>query len=292
MYEYKVNIWDRRDGKNNPISLANWRVMNVLLCEAAARKLRQDGPPRGGIGQKHWQEHSDGTIKTSELPETERIGHTVVRFSTIEAQNWFQPIIDSVLGTAQDGSQIQLATEVEEKDGRARYVLSVPVADFNAFGQTKEERELLLSDAVMAALEGQREEAELSKIYSSFLHQEKGKEDMWKVGFKFPTLLETKMDKILRGENFGILPTAVTNVRVLKKQNSTTEEERISQAMKKADIGGKGAQNAASSATGNPPQPERQASTDSTKRKNRSSSGGQNEGSRKKLADGPTPTKE
>ena len=243
MYDYKLNLWDRRDGEKKPITLANWRIMNVLLCEAAARKLREDGPPKGGIGQKHWQEHSDGTRKTSELPETERIGHTVIRFSTMEAQSWYQPVVDSVLGTAQDGSSIKFATEVETKDGRARYVISLHAADFTAFGNTKEEREGTLMESISGALEeivdyGNKDE-DCCQIYSSFLFQDKPREDMWKIGVKFPTLLETKMDAVLRGEKFGILPTAITSIRVLKKQNSTMEEDRInriSQALKKTAL--------------------------------------------------------
>ena len=245
MYDYKMNLWDRRDGEKKPITLDNWRIMNVLLCEAAARKLRKDGPPKGGIGQKHWQEHSDGTRKTSELPETERIGHTVIRFSTMEAQNWYQPVVDSVLGTAQDGSSIKFATEVETKDGRARYVISLPAADFTAFGNTKEEREATLMASMFGALEesvdyGDNDDEDICRIYSSFLFQDKSREDMWKMGVKFPTLLETKMDAILRGEKFGILPSAITSIRVLKKQNSTMEEDRInriSQALKKTALG-------------------------------------------------------
>ena len=288
MYDFKINLWDRTDGEKKPISLSNWRIMNVLLCEAAAKKLRADGPPRGGIGQKHWQEHSDGTRKTSELPDSERIGHVVIRFSTMEAQEWFQPLADNVLGTTQDGTVIELSTEVEVKDGKARYVLSLPAADFTAFGDTKKEREDTITTSILAAMEELSDDgdddAERCQIYSSFLFQDKPREDMWKIGVKFPTLLETKMDSILRGEKFGILPTAIASVRVLKKQNSTTVEEEISQALKKAEIGG--------DPTGLNPQSKgsRAASTESTKRA-RSGSSGRGDNASKKKADGPTPDK-
>ena len=240
MYNYKLNLWDRRDGERTPISLSNWRIMNVLICEAATRKLVEHGPLNGGVGQKHWQEHSDGTRKTSELPDSERFGHTVIRFSTKEAQDWYEPLVDSVLGTAQDSSEIKLTTEVEANDGRARYVVSLPAADFKAFGNTKRGREITLRTLILAALgestDDGEEDQDLCHIYSSFLFQEKVREDMWKIGIKFPTVLETKMDATLRGEKFGILPTAITSVRVLKKQNSSTEEEKISQALKKTEL--------------------------------------------------------
>lgn len=240
MYDYKLNLWDWQDGERKPISLSNWRIMNVLICEAATRKLVEHGPLNGGVGQKHWQEHSDGTRKTSELPDSERFGHTVIRFSTKEAQDWYEPLVDSVLGTAQDSSEIKLTTEVEANDGRARYVVSLPAADFKAFGNTKRGREITLRTLILAALgestDDGEEDQDLCHIYSSFLFQEKVREDMWKIGIKFPTVLETKMDATLRGEKFGILPTAITSVRVLKKQNSSTEEEKISQALKKTEL--------------------------------------------------------
>ena len=275
MYDFKLNLWDRREGGDKkPITLANWRIMNALLCEAAARKLRVEGPPRGGIGQKHWQEHSDGTKKTSELPDAQRFGHTVIRFSTIDAQQWYQPLVDAVLGTAQDGTIIELATEIEEDDTRARYVFSLQAADFHAFGNSKEGREELLKVAILAAIGGDKNVKESHKdcqLYSSFLHQEKNRDEMWKIGVKFPTLLETQLDAILQGEKFGILPTAITNVRVLKKQNSGSGEARISRAMKKTNLG--------------------HSRSDSTKRGRSSSSGGRGEAAAKKKADGPTPDK-
>ena len=278
MYDYKINIWNHKEGQQSPISLADWRIMNVQLIVAATAKLKEEGPPQGGIGQKHWMEHSDGTRKTSELPDSERMGHTVIRFSTIEAQDWYQPLVDAVLGTAQDGSSIKLTTEVEANDGRARYVFSLPAADFIAFGDTKREREFTAKDLILGGLgvipDDGDEDDKLCKIYSSFLFQEGRREDLWKIGAKFPTVLETKLDAILRGEKFGILPTAITGVRVLKKQSSTTGEERISRALKKTAIGG------------------RSDSVDSKKR-SRSRTGSDNNGEQteKKMATGPTPEK-
>ena len=43
---------------------------------------------------------------------------------------------------------------------------------------------------------------------------------LWKMGMRFPSEVEAKLDSILKGEKFGILPTAATNVRVLKKEPS------------------------------------------------------------------------
>ena len=282
-YDFKINIWNRQlEGDlRDPISLADWRIMNTQLCTAAASKVRSCGPPNGGVGQKHWQEHSDGTKKTSELPDTQRFGHTVIRFSTLEAQEWYQPLVDSVLGIAQDGRAIKLTTEVEQDDDRARYVFSLPAVDFHAFGKTKEEREVLLKDLILAALDPEiinigvttMIEPKDCQVYSSFLHQERNKEDMWKIGMKFPTLLETKLDAILQGEKFGILPSAITGLRVLKKQSSGTREGHISRALKKTNLG----------------PPSRSGSTDSVKRA-RSSSSGRGKAA-KKVADGPTPDK-
>ena len=253
--------------------------MNVQLCVAAAAKMRSSGPPSGGVGQKHWMEHSDGTKKTSELPDTERLGHTVIRFSTIEAQEWYKPLVDSVLGIAQDGQPIKLATEVEEDDGRARYVFSLPAADFHAFGNNKAEREELLVDSILAASGAERAIIGPKDVplYSSFLHEEKSGAEMWKCGMKIPALLESQLDALLQGEKFGILPTAITSMRVLKKQDSKLPgEARISRAMMKTTI-----QNRAGSAD------KRAGSAD--KRARSSSSGSTN--AAKKLADGPTPDK-
>ena len=205
------------------------------------------------------------------------MGHTVIRFSTIEAQEWYRPLVDSVLGIAQDGKPIKLTTEIEEDDGRARYVFSLPAADFHAFGKTKGEREELLVDSILAATGAERAIIGHKEVplYSSFLHEEKNGQEMWKCGMKFPALLETKLDAILQGEKFGILPTAITSIRVLKKQSSGSGEARISRAMMKTSIAGPS---------------QRSGSTDSAKRA-RSSSSGQDTVS-KKVADGPTPEKE
>ena len=234
MYEYRLNLWDFRDGTKKPISLADWRVMNIQLCKAAALKLRKQGPPNGGVGQKHWQEHSDGTKKTSLLPETERFGHTVIRFSTADAQNWFEPLVGAVLGTAQDGRQIQLAPERENEDGKARYVFSLPEADFTAYGESKGEREDVLKLLIFGATGmATKESLDLANrecpIYSSFLFQERNKDDMWKMGMKFPFQAEERMDSLMGGETFSVLPTAITNVRVLKKQNSKEMEKKLIQ---------------------------------------------------------------
>ena len=277
LYDYKINIWNGQGALKEPISLADWRIMNTQLCVAAANKMRSSGPPKGGVGQKHWMEHSDGTRKTSELPDSHRLGHTVIRFSTIEAQEWYRPLVDTVLGIAQDGKPIKLTTEVEEDDGRARYVFSLPAADFHAFGKSKGEREELLVDSILAATGAERAIIGHKDVplYSSFLHEEKNGQEMWKCGMKFPALLETQLDAIMQGEKFGILPTAITSIRVLKKQNSSTGEARISRAMMKTTIAG-------------PPQ--RSGSTDSVKRA-RSLSSQRSGMATKKVADGPTPDK-
>lgn len=279
-YNFKINIYYKEAGQNVPISLANWRIMNVQLCALAATKVRQMGPPQGGVGQKHWQEHSDGTRKTSELPETERFGHTVIRFSTIEAQEWYKPLVDQVLGTAQDGSEIKLGTEIESDDKRARYVFSLPAADFTAFGNSKEERASVLKHCILGAL-GITLDSDLAKscdMYSSFLFEDKGRDNLWKVGFKFPPLVETQMDSALKGEKFGVLPTAITGVRVLKKQNSTTLEEELSRAMRKTALAPTGGSN-------------RSRSRDSKRGRSSSGCSPGPENAPKKIADGPSPDK-
>lgn len=236
MYEYKLNLWDFRDGQKKPISLSDWRIMNAQICTAAVLKLKNQGPPCGGVGQKHWQEHSDGTIKTSKLSDSERFGHVVIRFSTLEAQNWYDAITSTVLGTAQDGKKIQITSEIEAKDGRARYVFSVQEADFTAFGSTHEEREdtlklLIFSGSGLANSKSSKEDLDAinakTSIYSSFVFQEKNRqeknrqrEDLRKMGMKFPFEYETQLDTILQGENFGVLSTSITPVRVLKKEDS------------------------------------------------------------------------
>ena len=270
MYNHMLKLWDCRDGHKKPISLEDWRIMNVQLCVAAAQKLTNHGPPKGGVGQKHWQEHSDGTKKTSELPDAERFGHTVIRFSTVDAQYWYEPLVASVLGTAQDGRAIKLSTEKESEDGRARYVFSLQEADFNAFGNSKEEREHILKRAIFAVGTAQSAEDydkinEECSIYSSFLFQERNRDNMWKIGIKLPIELETQLDSYLKGEKFGIIPTAITGVRVLKKQNSKTLEEKLSQ-MKMA----------AANSTGE-------------SKRGRSSSGSGGGGEKKKVADQATP---
>ena len=269
MYDFKLSLWDYRDGQKKPISLADWRIMNVQICVAAAQKLKDHGPPQGGVGQKHWQEHSDGTKKTSELPDNERFGHAVIRFSTVDAQNWYEAVASSVLGTAQDGTTIKLSSERESDDGRARYVFSLPEADFKAFGNTKEEREDVLKFLIYGATGMAYFQESLIKlnaecaVYSSFLFEEKNRDNMWKMGIKFPFEMESTMDSYLKGEKFGILPTAITGVRVLKKQTSKAMDKKLSQIKMSA----------------------RNPSTDS--KRGRSSSGGG--GEMKKVADQPTP---
>ena len=272
-YTFKLNIYQGTSGSNQkeklPISLPAWRVMNGKLCAAAAAKYRSDGPPKGGVGQKHWQEHSDGTRKTSELPEEERFGHAVIRFSTAEAMEWYRPLIWAVDGTTQDGTIITLKEEDESDDDRARYVCSLPAADFKQFGNTKEEAETLLRTVIIDAI-GIRNGSDLARnceYYSSFLFQEKGKDDLWKAGLKLPPQVEAMLDTILMGEKFGILPTAITSVRVLKKQNSLSVEKRLAGQVAKMAVGTQ----------------DRSDSTDPTKR-NRSSSGGRSSSAAKKIA--------
>ena len=88
------------------------------------------------------------------------------------------------------------------------------------------------------------------------------------------------MDAILRGEKFGILPSAITSIRVLKKQNSTMEQDRInriSQDLKKTTLGVAVDPNGGS---------DRSKSRES--KRGRSNSGGSGENS-KKVADQLTP---
>ena len=62
---FKIKIWNCKGCKNVPISLHDWNTMKERLQLAAETKVREEGLPKGDIGQGHWQEHSDGTTKTS-----------------------------------------------------------------------------------------------------------------------------------------------------------------------------------------------------------------------------------
>ena len=105
--ELKIEIWECQ---NTPLSLHNWRLMNEKLRLATNAKAGEEGLPNGDIGQPHWVEHTQtltvsqrqGTFtqkitKTSELPEPQRFGHVIIKFSTVEAQEWYRPLVDAVL---------------------------------------------------------------------------------------------------------------------------------------------------------------------------------------------------
>ena len=57
-----------------------------------------------------------------------------------------------------------------------------------------------------------------------------GKEDLWSVGLKFPPLVETALDKILLNQRYGVLPTAICPVRILKQRKTASAEERLVEA--------------------------------------------------------------
>ena len=96
--KFKISIWNEKGtNKRVPISLHDWNTMKERLSLSAETKVREEGMPRGDIGQGHWAEHNDGTTKTSELPDEQRFGHIVITFSTLEAQQWYRPLVDAVL---------------------------------------------------------------------------------------------------------------------------------------------------------------------------------------------------
>ena len=240
-YDYKISLWDCSTGQQKPISLADWKVINNQITRAATKKLKDHGPPQGGVGLKHWQEHYDGKKKTCELPDNERFGHAVIRFTTVDAQNWYHAVASSVLGTAEDGSTIKLSSEIESKEGRARYIFTLPETEFNSFGNTKEEREDILKFLIYGATgmstvgdSNIQINAECS-VYSSFLFQEKNRENIWKMGMKFPFEMEYTLDSHLKGEKFCILPTAITGVGIQKRENSKAMNKKLSQIKTAAD---------------------------------------------------------
>ena len=226
---YKIEVWHKAEGKNAPLSLASWKQMNTLLCANAATKVRNEGPPVGGIGIKNFVQHTHpGSEKASELPNEERKGHAVLRFSTLAAQEWYRPLITEVLGHDQDGNLMKLALEAESDDDRARYTASLPKYEYESIGNTDEERQDSLISIILAAIGvGKQEDCDISppRILTA-----EGKEDLWSIALKLPPTVEVALDKILLNQRYGTLPTAICPVKVLKQKRTTTAEERIIEA--------------------------------------------------------------
>ena len=212
-----------------PISFAAWRQMNTLLCIAAANKVRSEGPPTGGMGVKMFVQHTHpGSEKASQLPHEERFGHAVLRFSTLAAQEWYRPLIENALGTDQDGNLMKLSHEAESDDDRARYTVSLLAYEFETCGNTEEERTSFLIHIILAAIGAGKPED--CGTFSSRVLSTEGKEDLWSVGLKFPPLVETALDKILLSQRYGVLPTAICPVRILKQKKTGVAEEKLVEA--------------------------------------------------------------
>ena len=169
-----------------------------------------------------------GSEKAAQLPHEERFGHAVLRFGTLEAQEWYRPLVIEVLGTDQDGNLVQLSHEAESDDDRARYTVSLLAYEFETYGNSEEERTAFLIKIILAAI-GVGKPEECGTSQSRILTTE-GKEDLWSVGLKFPPLVETALDKILLNQRYGVLPTAICPVRILKQRKTASAEERLIEA--------------------------------------------------------------
>ena len=251
-HPFKLEVWQKSNGKREPISFAAWKQMDTLLCIAAAEKVRGEGPPTGGMGLKNWTQHTHpGSDKAAQLPPEERMGHAVLRFSTMEAQEWYRPLVRAAMGIDTDGNPVQLSEDAQSDDPRARYTASLLNSNFITFGDTEEERKDLLMKIILAAIGvGQLEECGTAP--SRMLTAE-GKEDLYSFGLRFPPLVETALDKILLQQRYGILPTAICPVRFLKQRKTETPEERLISATNNLKMAGPGKSRRSSS--GSTPQP-------------------------------------
>ena len=269
-HPFKMEVWAQdKDGKKVPLSLANWRQVNKLLCFSAASKARAAGPPpRGGMGMKHWLQHTyPGSDKASELPEDKRLGHTVLRFSTLEALEWYRPLVTEVLGKDLHGKDVSLAVDVESDDERARYSVTLPADDYMELGEEDEDRDAFILDLVLWAIGILKDspDAKSCKIHSSRVIKTEGKEDQWTVALRLPLTVEAMIDNTLMGQRFGFLPTAIGPMKVLKQAKGKTGEEALIRSTQSMDVNG-------------------------TKRQRESPNGAGNNA--KKKSDQPTPVKE
>ena len=222
----KIEVWLRKDGKKAPIDLAAWKQMDTLLCIAAVDKVRKSGPPKGGIGMKNWLQHTHpGSDKATRLHPSRRLGHAIIRFSTLDAQEWYRPLVEEALGTDEEGELMQLSLDAESDDARARYSGSVLRYEFTTLGDTDEQRNSLLLKLILSAIDEPYEERD-SEISRGRILSTDGKEDLW----RFLSLTETALDNILLNQRYGILPTAVCPVRLLKQKRAETPEEKLIEA--------------------------------------------------------------
>ena len=237
-HPYKIEIWQRKEGKKAPISLYAWRQMDTLLCISAAEKVRKEGPPTGGIGLKNWTQHTHpGSDKASQLSSEDRFGHAIIRFSSLNAQEWYRPLVEAALGTDQDGEMMQLSLDAESDDSRARYTGSVLYREFTTFGENEEERCALLLRIILAAIdEPYAADEQKSEVFGGRLLRSEDKENLWSLTFKFPPVVETALDNILLGEKYGILPTAICPVRFLKQRKSETPEQKLIEATNRMKV--------------------------------------------------------
>ena len=184
-HPYKIEVWLRKQGKKEPISLASWKKMDTLLCIAAADKVRKLGPPKGGIGMKNWLQHTHpGSDKATQLHPSRRLGHAIIRFSTFEAQEWYRPLVEEALGTDDEGEMMQLSLDAESDDARAKYTGSVLRYEFITLGDTDEQRNALLLKLILSAINEPYEEQE-SEIFNGRILSTEGREDLWTINLSF-----------------------------------------------------------------------------------------------------------
>ena len=109
---------------------------------------------------------------------------------------------------------------------------------------------IVMQIAIAAIGVGKPEECAMS---SARLLTSEGKDDLWSIGIRFPPLVETALDKILLHQRYGILPTAICPIRILKQKKTESPEERLIAATNKMAIPGPGKSQRNSS--GETPQP-------------------------------------
>ena len=238
-HPFKIEIWQQdKDGEKAPISLSTWQQMNALLCTEAAKKIRSSGPPEGGMGVKNWLQHTHpGSEQASLLPANERFGHTVLRFSSLSAQEWYRPLVDMVQGKDNTGNQVHLVQEVDSDDLRAKYSATVAYLDYETFGDNQKQRDAFFYEIIMYAIGINKSNILMEEcgIASSRVIKQEGKPLQWSLGLKLVPMAESRLDKIILDERFGILPTALCPVKILKQKNTVTKEDLL--AVKTKEMG-------------------------------------------------------
>ena len=142
-------------------------------------------------------------------------------------------MITLVRGKDSTGKQVHLVQEVDSDDGRARYTATVPHSDYETFGDTPKQRDTFFFEIILYALGANKDNIgraseDFDTISSRYIKQD-AKPPLWSMGLKLTPDIESKLDKIIIDERYGILPTALCPVRILKQKKSPTPEDRIVQ---------------------------------------------------------------